>query len=44
MFYHWQKRYGDLRVKEAKRLKEREERNRRLKWFVADEALNLQVL
>jgi len=43
-FYHWKKRYGDLQVNEAKRLKALEEENRRLKRLVADQALNLQIL
>jgi putative transposase len=42
--YHWKKRYGDLQVSDAKRLKALEEENRRLKRLVADQALNLQVL
>ena len=43
-FYHWKKRYGNLQVSEAKRLKALEEENRRLKRLVADQALNLQIL
>ncbi len=43
-FYHWKKRYGDLQVNEAKRLKALGEENRRLKRRVADQALNLQIL
>lgn len=43
-FYHWKKRYGDLQVSEAKRLKVLEEENGRLKRLVADQALNLQIL
>lgn len=43
-FYHWKKRYGDLQVSEAKRLKALEEENRRLKRLVAEQALNLQIL
>jgi putative transposase len=33
-----------MQVSEAKRLRELEEENRRLKRLVADQALNLQVL
>ena len=43
-FYAWKKRYGDLQVSEARRLKTLEEENRRLKRLVADQALNLQIL
>lgn len=42
--YHWKKRYGDLQVSDAKRLKTLEDENRRLKRLVADQALNLQIL
>jgi putative transposase len=43
-FYHWRKKYGGLGVPEARRLKQLEDQNRRLKRVVADQALNLQVL
>ena len=43
-FYKWRKKYGGLKVDEAKRLRHLEEENRRLKRIVADQALNLQVL
>lgn len=43
-FYRWRKRYGDLEVNQAKRLRVLEEENRRLKRLVADQALNIQVL
>lgn len=43
-FYRWKKKYGGLEVNEARRLKQLEEENRRLKRIVADQALNLQVL
>jgi putative transposase len=42
--YNWRKRYGGVGLPEAKRLKQLEEENRRLKRVVADQALNLQVL
>lgn len=42
--YAWKKQYGNLQVPDAKRLKQLEEENRRLKRLVADQALNLQVL
>jgi len=43
-FYRWRQKYGDMEVNEAKRLRELEAENRRLKRLVADQALNLQVL
>jgi putative transposase len=43
-FYQWRRKYGGLGLPEAKRLKQLEEENRRLKRVVADQALNLQVL
>jgi len=42
--YNWRRRYGGLGLPEAKRLKQLEDENRRLKRVVADQALNLQVL
>jgi putative transposase len=43
-YYRWRKKYGGMEVNEARRLKQLEEENRRLKRLVADQALNLQVL
>lgn len=43
-FYNWRKKYGGLGLPEARRLKQLEDENRRLKRVVADQALNLQVL
>src|SRR5690625_3591175 len=43
-FYRWRKKYGGMDVSEARRLKQLEEENARLKRIVADQALNLQVL
>lgn len=43
-FYAWKKRYGDLQVSDAKRLRALEDENARLKRLVADQALNLQIL
>jgi putative transposase len=42
--YRWRTKYGGVQVNEARRLKQLEEENRRLKRIVADQALNLQVL
>jgi putative transposase len=43
-FYRWKSKYGGMEVSEAKRLKELEEENRRLKRLVADQALDIQIL
>jgi putative transposase len=43
-FYRWRRKYGGMEVSEARRLKQLEDENRRLKRIVADQALNLQVL
>ncbi len=43
-FYAWKKRYGDLQVSDAKRLKALEDENARLKRVVAGQAVKLQIL
>lgn len=43
-FYNWRRKYGGLKVDEARRLRAVEDENRRLKRVVADQALNIQVL
>ncbi len=43
-FYRWKKKYGGMDVGDARRLRQVEDENRRLKRIVADQALNLQVL
>ena len=43
-FYNWRKKYGGLEVSEAKRLKQLEEENRRLKRIVADQQLDITAL
>jgi putative transposase len=42
-FYRWKAKYGGMDVSEAKRLRQLEEENRRLKQIVADQALELQA-
>ena len=42
--YRWQAKYGGMEVSEAKRLKQLEEENRRLKRMVADLSLDKQML
>ncbi len=43
-YYRWQKEYGGLRLDQAKRLKELERENTRLKKLVADQALDNAIL
>ncbi len=43
-YYRWRKEYGGLRVDQAKRLKELEQENGRLKKLVADQALDNAIL
>jgi putative transposase len=43
-FYRWRKEYGGMRVDQAKRLKELEIENVRLKKLVADLALDKAIL
>ncbi|MDR8878121.1 hypothetical protein FEP63_06370 [Burkholderia multivorans] len=43
-FYNWRSRYGGMNVSEARRLRQLEEENQRLKRLVADQALDIQVL
>lgn len=40
----WRQQYGGMKAEEAKRLKELEDENRRLKRIVADQALDIQML
>jgi putative transposase len=43
-YYRWRKEYGGLRVDQAKRLKELEQENTRLKKVVADLVLDKAIL
>ena len=43
-YYRWKKEYGNLEVDQAKRLKELEHENARLKKLVADLALDKDML
>ena len=43
-YYSWRKKYGGLKADEAKRLKELEKENARLKRLVADLTLDKQML
>jgi len=43
-FYRWKSKFGGMDVSEAKRLKQLEEENRRLKEMVADLSLDNKIL
>ena len=43
-FYRWKAKYGGLPISEAKRLRQLEDENRRLKHVVADLTLDNQAL
>jgi putative transposase len=43
-FYRWRAQYGGMKASDAKRLKELEAENARLKKIVADQALDIQLL
>jgi putative transposase len=42
--HRWRAQYGGMKSEEAKRLKELEDENRRLKQIVADKELDIQML
>lgn len=43
-FYKWRAKFGGMDVSEARRLRQLEEENNRLKRLVADQALDIQML
>ena len=43
-YYRWRKEYGGMRVDQARRLKELEQENSRLKKLVADLSLDNAIL
>ena len=43
-YYRWRKEYGGMRIDQAKRLKELEKENARLKKLVADLSLDISIL
>ena len=43
-FYTWRRKYAGMNVAEAKRLRQLEDENRRLKKLVADQALDIDML
>ena len=42
--YNWKVKYGDMTVSEAKRLRQLEEENSKLKHIVADQTLEIKAL
>lgn len=43
-YYRWRREYGGMKVDQAKRLKELEQENARLKRVIADQALDNAIL
>ena len=43
-FHRWRNQYGGMKADDAKRLKELEKENQRLKKIVADQALDIDML
>ena len=43
-YYRWRREYGGMRVEQARRLKELEKENTRLKKLVADLSLDISIL
>jgi putative transposase len=43
-YYRWRKEYGGMQVEQARRLKELEKENIRLKRLVAEKELDIQIL
>jgi putative transposase len=43
-YYNWKAKYGGMTISDARRLKDLEQENGRLKKLVADQALDIQML
>jgi transposase-like protein len=43
-YYRWRREYGGLKVDQAKRMKELEAENARLKRIVANQAIDMAIL
>jgi len=43
-YYRWRREYGGMRIEQAKRFKELEKENTRLKKLVADLSLDISIL
>ena len=44
MLYTWRKKYGGMEASDAKRLRELEAENRKLKRIVADQVLDMSAM
>jgi transposase-like protein len=44
MLFRWRSQYGDTKSEGARRLKEMEDENRRLKQIITDQSLDIQML
>ena len=44
MYYRWRKEYGGLKIDQAKKFKELERENTRLKKIVANQSLDIEIL
>jgi len=43
-YYRWRKEYGGMKIDQAKKFKELERENTRLKKIVADQSLDIEIL
>ena len=43
-YYRWRREYGGLQMDQAKRLRELEKENARMKQIIADQALDISIL
>jgi transposase-like protein len=43
-YYRWRKEYGGMKIDQAKRFKEVEQENTRLKKIVANQSLDIEIL
>ena len=43
-YYRWRKKYGGMKIDQARKYKEMEKENGRLKKLVADQALDIAIL
>lgn len=43
-FYNWKRKYGDMDISEARRLKALEEENARMKKIIADQTVQIDIL
>jgi putative transposase len=43
-YYRWKAKYGGMELSELQRMKQLEDENRRLKYIVAEQTLDIQAL